>query len=250
MCGSMKPSLIGIAGPSGAGKSELARLLAARLPEPCALVSLDSYYRALTHLPFEERVKCNFDHPDSLDWERIHGDVARISRGQAIDEPVYLFDKHSRAPETRRVEPAAFVIVEGLFALHDPAVRSLLDVGIFVEAPDEICLERRIMRDTVERGRTRASVLAQYAATVRPMAERYVRPTKRHADLVVSGVNPLEESWTLCREYLQQPRRVIAAGCGSTAGTGRSGEIARPGSRRTTATTDWSPEACPEPGLS
>jgi uridine kinase len=201
----IKPFLIGIAGPSGAGKSELARLLATRLPEPCALISLDSYYRALAHLPFEERVKCNFDHPDSLDWDLIHADLARISSGKPIDEPVYQFDKHARAPERRRVDPAPFVIVEGLFALYDPQVRRILDARIFVSAPDAECLERRITRDTVERGRTRESVLHQYARTVRPMAEQYVRPTEQHADLVVSGLNPLEESWVMCRELLPQP---------------------------------------------
>jgi uridine kinase len=200
----MKPFIIGVAGPSGAGNSELSRLLATRLPEPSALLSLDSYYRALAHLPFEERVKCNFDHPDSLDWPLIHADLDRISRGEPIDEPIYLFDRHSRAAETRRVQAAPFVIVEGLFALYDPYVRSLLDARIFVSAPDEVCLARRISRDTLERGRTRESVLEQYARTVRPMAERFVLPTERFADLVVSGLNPLEESWVMCRDLLLQ----------------------------------------------
>jgi uridine kinase len=200
----MKPFLIGIAGPSGAGKSELSRVIAARLPQPCALISLDSYYRALDHLPFEERVKCNFDHPDSLDWELIHADLERVAAGEAIDEPIYLFDQHARADETRRVEPEPFVIVEGLFALYDARVRALMNVRIFVTAPDAVCLERRLARDTVERGRTKASVLRQYEETVRPMAEQYVLPTERYADLVVSGLRPLDESWRTCREFLTQ----------------------------------------------
>jgi uridine kinase len=200
----MKPFLIGVAGPSGAGKSELARLLATRLPFPSALISLDSYYRALSHLSFEERVKCNFDHPDSLDWDLIHSDVVRLAAGQPVDEPVYLFDKHARACATRRVEPAPYVIVEGLFALYDERVRALLDARIYVGAPDEVCLARRIARDTVERGRTRESVLDQYTRTVRPMAERFVIPTQRFADLIVSGLNPLEESWRMCRELLAE----------------------------------------------
>ena len=198
----MKPFLIGIAGPSGAGKSELSRVIAARLPQPCALISLDSYYRTLDHLSFEERVKCNFDHPDSLDWELIYADLDRIARGESIEEPVYLFDQHARAAETRHVDAEPFVIVEGLFTLYDERVRALLDVRIFVSAPDEVCLDRRLARDTVERGRTRESVLRQYAETVRPMAEKYVLPTERYADLVVSGLKPLDESWGMCREFL------------------------------------------------
>ena len=131
----MKPCLIGVAGPSGAGKSELSRLIARRLPGPTALLSLDSYYRALSHLSFEERAQCNFDHPDSLDWELIHRDVAQVRLGHPIDEPIYLFDRHSRAAETRHIEPAPFLILEGLFALYDEAVRNLHDARIYVNAP-------------------------------------------------------------------------------------------------------------------
>ncbi len=200
----MKPFLIGIAGPSGAGKSELSRLMANRLPGPTALISLDSYYRALSHLSFEERVQCNFDHPDSLDWDLIHQHLAQVRQGHPIDEPIYLFDRHSRAAETRKIEPAPFLILEGLFALYDEAVRNLLDARIFVIAPDEVCLARRLARDTVERGRTPESVLHQYAQTVRPMAERFVLPTQSYADLVVSGVEPLEQSWELCRDLVLQ----------------------------------------------
>ena len=200
----MKPYLIGIAGPSGAGKTELARLLACRLPGGAALVSLDAYYCALAHLDFEERAHCNFDHPDALDWPLIRADVKRISQGLAIDEPVYLFDCHARSSETRRVEPAEFVIIEGLFALYDPLVREFLGASIFVNAPEEVCLDRRISRDTVERGRSRESVIEQYECTVRPMARQFVLPTQRYADLVVSGLNPLEQSWAMCRELLLQ----------------------------------------------
>jgi uridine kinase len=200
----VQPFLIGVAGPSGAGKSELSRLIASRLPGPTARVSLDSYYRALSHLPFEERSKCNFDHPDSLDWDLIRADVDRLHHGEPIDEPVYLFDRHSRAEVTRRIEPVPFIILEGLFALYDEPVRSLLDARIFVVAPDEVCLKRRLARDTVERGRTEESVLRQYAETVRPMAELFVRPTREFADLVVSGIEPLETSWALCRDFLLQ----------------------------------------------
>jgi uridine kinase len=200
----VQPYLIGIAGPSGAGKSELARHLSQRFGEYTALVSLDSYYRPMDHLPLEQRAKVNFDHPDALDWDLIRRDVDRLTRGEAILEPIYLFDQHTRAKEMRRVDAAEYVIVEGLFALYDEHVRSLFDARIFVYAPDEVCLARRIERDTVQRGRTRESVLAQYAQTVRPMAERYVLPTQDHADLIVSGENPLEESWAAVQQLLLQ----------------------------------------------
>jgi uridine kinase len=200
----MKPFLIGIAGPSGAGKSELARLLARRLPGSSALVSLDSYYLPFDHLSLDERIRCNWDHPSSLDWRLIHSDLSRLGDGNAIDEPVYRFDLYSRAQETRRIEPAEFVVIEGLFTLYDPAVLDLLDSRIFVTAPEDICLERRIARDTVERGRTRESVLDQWARVVWPMARTYVLPTEAQADLVVSGLNPLEVTWEAVRDQLPE----------------------------------------------
>jgi uridine kinase len=200
----MTPILIGIAGPSGAGKSELAQALARSLPCRTSLVSLDSYYRKLTHLSFEERCQYNFDHPDALEWPLILDDVERLARGADIDEPVYLFDCHDRAPESRRVEAAPFAILEGLFALHHPEVRRMLDARIYVHAADAVCLERRIARDIVERGRTRESVLRQYRETVHPMAVRYVIPTRDHADLIVSGESALEKSVAAVCELLRQ----------------------------------------------
>jgi uridine kinase len=207
----MQPVLIGIAGPSGAGKSELANALRRRLPEPVAVVSLDSYYRSLTHMCFEERAQYNFDHPDALEWPLIVEDVRRMARGEAIEEPVYLFERHARAAQTRRVEPAPYVLLEGLFALYHEQVRERLAARIFVEAPDEVCLDRRIARDTVERGRTREGVIQQYQRTVRPMARQYLLPTRQFADLVVSGESPIEHSVEAVCQLLA-PKRYACAG--------------------------------------
>jgi uridine kinase len=207
----MKPLLIGIAGPSGAGKTELARLLACKLPGGATLISLDAYYCDLNAIPLEERARCNFDHPDALDWPLIHSDVTRIAQGLSIDQPVYLFESHARSSEARHIEPAGFVILEGLFALYDPAVRDLLDAKIFVDAPEDVCLERRIRRDTAERGRSRESVIEQFERTVRPMARLFVLPTARYADLVISGLSPLEEAWLACRDLLRDGATARAA---------------------------------------
>ncbi len=151
----------------------------------------------------------HFDHPDALDWPLIRSDLRRLHRGEPVDEPVYLFDRHSRAGYSRCVEPAKFIVVEGLFALYDQQVRALLDASIFVTAPDDICLARRMARDTAERGRSRDSVLAQYEATVRPMAEIHVLPTQVHAGLIVSGTNPLEDSWAKCRQLFGMADRLL-----------------------------------------
>lgn len=206
----MQPVLIGIAGPSGSGKSELASALARHLPGRVAVVSLDSYYRALSQLSFEERAKSNFDHPDALEWPLILEDVATLSRGEGIEEPIYLFDRYARSEKTRRVDAAPYVILEGLFALYHGEMRRLLDARVFVYAPDEVCLERRLARDMVERGRSRESVLQQYASTVRPMALEYVLPTQQYADLIIFGQSVLAESVAAALDLLRRDR----VGCG------------------------------------
>jgi uridine kinase len=116
-----------------------------------------------------------------------------LKRGLAIEQPEYDFARHIRAESTHRIEPADYVLIEGLFALYWPDVRDQLDYRIYITADHETCLTRRIYRDVRERGRTEDSVRAQYEATVRPMAELYVAPTAAYADLVLEGVAPVKQ---------------------------------------------------------
>jgi len=201
----MKPFLIGIAGRSGAGKSEIARQLAAWLPGKTEVVSLDSYYHAMDHVPLADRGTVNFDHPDALDWPLIEEHVTALSRGEVIAEPIYIFATHTRSPEKRPVMPSRYVILEGLFTLHDPVVRERIDAKIYIETSDDVCYERRKLRDIIERGRTMESIEKQYTATVRPMAEQYVSPTSDHADLVLRGDMPLAETVAIVKAFLQPP---------------------------------------------
>ncbi|MGC8795253.1 MAG: uridine kinase [Bryobacteraceae bacterium] len=186
----MKPLLIGIAGPSCAGKSELARRLAVVLP--ATALSLDRYYRDLSHLAPEQRASWNFDVPEALELELLAGHLEALAQGKPIEVPVYDFTQHVRKPVREKLLPGGHVLVEGLFALLDERVRRLLDFGIFVEAPDDVCLTRRIERDVRERGRTPESVRRQYEETVRPMARRYILPTRAYADLALDGTQPPE----------------------------------------------------------
>jgi uridine kinase len=181
--------LIGIAGPSGAGKTYLATHLAAALD--ASVLTLDRYYRDLSHLLLEERARMNFDAPEVLDHELIVDQVAGLRNNETVQLPVYDFATHTRTRRTEVLRPAEVVIVEGLFTLHWPRLRELLGIKVFVDMNDEVCLTRRQERDVRERGRTPESVVQQYAATVAPMAYRYVRPTIVHADVVVSGNEPI-----------------------------------------------------------
>jgi uridine kinase len=180
------PYLIGIAGPSCSGKTTLAEQLGSILPSS-VLISLDAYYRDLSYLNFEERCQRNFDTPEALDWDLLIAQLTALAHGREIQQPVYSFSTHSRTSETRRIQPEQFVIIEGLFTLHREEVRRLLHTKVFLALNDDICLARRLRRDTTERDRSADSVVAQYTQTVRPMGERYVLPTQSFADLVLFG---------------------------------------------------------------
>ena len=197
--------LIGVAGPSGAGKSYLARHLAGRLHSP--VLSLDHYYRDLSHLSFDERASSNFDEPAALEHELLIEQVAELHEGRTIAVPTYDFSVHTRTSQTQVFQPAAFVIIEGLFTLHWEELRRLLGTSVYVEMADDVCLQRRTERDVHERGRTPESVIAQFRATVAPMAERYVKPTLRHADVVLPGSLPIDEGVARVLEHVMRQAR-------------------------------------------
>jgi len=198
-----KPILIGIAGCSGSGKTTLAAELARQLD--ATLFPLDLYYRDLSQFPLDMREKRNFDHPDSLESELIIEHVRALARGKSIQRPVYDFSTHSRvAGAFEVIEPSKFVLVEGILALHYSELHPLFDFSIYVDAPNEICLKRRIYRDMRERGRTKASVVAQFEATARPMADLYVVPSQKRATMIVTGTENLDWSIELILRELSQ----------------------------------------------
>jgi uridine kinase len=189
-------TVVGIAGCSGSGKTTLARELARELG--ATLFPLDLYYRDLSQFPLDARDKQNFDHPDSLESELFIEHIRELGRGRAIERPAYDFSRHTRvAGKFETVNPAPFLVVEGILALHYAELWPLYDFSIYVDAPNEICLNRRIYRDMRERGRTEESVRAQFEATARPMAEKYVLPSQQRAMITVSGVEALD--WSIER---------------------------------------------------
>jgi uridine kinase len=184
--------IIAIAGPSCAGKTALAGGVAHELN--CPVLLLDNYYRDLSALDPLERARVNFDEPSALDHQLLISQVESLSHGFAVERPIYDFATHTRKSYTERFIPSEFLIIEGLFALYWPELRELAHTKIFVEAPNPVCLGRRTVRDVAERGRTEESVMRQFRQTVQPMAELYVRPTSKYADLVLSGQQPLSRS--------------------------------------------------------
>ena len=185
----MESVLIGIAGGSGSGKSTFTNRLKAEFGDEISVLYHDNYYRK-QDIPFEERKKVNYDHPDSLETDLLVEHLSMLKQGLAIDCPVYDYTIHNRSDQTVRVEPRKIILVEGILLLADPRVRDLIDIKIFVEADADERICRRIIRDVEERGRDINNVVSQYLTTVKPMHYLYVEPTKSTADLIInSGMN-------------------------------------------------------------
>jgi uridine kinase len=175
--------VIGICGGSGSGKSTLAKYLQNIFSvDQTILLAQDSYYRDLSHLKDSERATINFDHPDSLEWDTLHKDLVALKSREPVNVPLYDFVTHTRQG-TVTIGPLPIVILEGHLIFHHPEIRNLIDVKIFLENSPDILLVRRLIRDTVERGRTVKSVLDQYMQTVRPMYFDFVAPCAKWADL-------------------------------------------------------------------
>jgi uridine kinase len=206
--------VVGIAGGSGAGKTALCRAVAGALgPERVALVCHDAYYRDRGELPAAERAALNYDVPDALDTALFVEHLRALRTGRPVRPPRYCFVTHRRIGEDEVVEPRPIVLAEGILLLHEAAVRTLLDLTLFLDVPDEVRLGRRIARDTTERGRTRRSVLSQFEATVRGAHRAYVEPTRPLADLVLYNVGRVdrvaEVAATVIRD--QMARRALEA---------------------------------------
>jgi uridine kinase len=182
----VSPLLIGIAGGTGSGKSTVATRIAEGLPSGTIVVlDHDSYYRDRSDLTPAQREQLNYDHPDALETRLLVEHLRVLRSGRAVDVPVYDFKTHSRLPVRRHIEPAPFVVVEGILLFVEPELRDLLDIKIFVDTDADIRVLRRIRRDLEQRGRTFQSVREQYYKTVRPMHLQFVEPSKRWADLII-----------------------------------------------------------------
>ena len=183
---SKRPIVIGVSGASGSGKSSVSKRILEIFSEMSILVlQQDFYYKDQTHLPFEERLKTNYDHPLAFDNDLFIEHLEKLMKSETIDKPVYDFANHTRSTETIHQEPRDVIIVEGILILDDKRVRNLLDIKIYVDTDSDICLARRILRDINERGRTVDSVINQYVEVVKPMFHQFVEPTKRYADIII-----------------------------------------------------------------
>lgn len=178
--------IIGIAGGTGCGKTTVVNQILNELPEgEVGIISQDSYYKDTSHLGYDERVKINFDHPRSIDFELLESHLKDLRKGQAIDQPVYSFVKHNRTGDTINTLPRKVMIVEGILILTNPELREMFDIKIFVHADSDERLIRRLKRDISERGRDIDEVLTRYQNTLKPMHQQFIEPMKEYADIII-----------------------------------------------------------------
>lgn len=182
----MKTTIIGIAGGTGSGKSTLTARLREHFGEhEVSVINHDSYYKRHDELPYEERCKLNYDHPDSFDTDLLVEHLRALRRGETVQVPVYNYSIHNRSDKTVTVFPAPVIIVEGILIFDSAELCNMMDLKVFVDTDADVRILRRIVRDVKSRGRTLDSVVKQYLTTVKPMHEQFVEPSKRKADLIV-----------------------------------------------------------------
>ncbi len=199
--------ICGIAGGANAGKTTIVNALKERFAaedKALAILPLDSYNRDHSDLSLEDRAKINFDHPDAFEHDLYLKHLALLKQGEAVDIPVYDFSTHSRTTEVERIEPAELIIGEGHLLFVIPEVVREFDARIFISAPEELRLKRRLERDVRERGRTPESIRTQFATTVTPMHDKYIEPSSSLADLILEGSAPIEESLEKVLEYIDE----------------------------------------------
>lgn len=178
--------IIGISGASASGKSLLANTIVSELgSDQVVVISEDSYYKDHSNLPFEERARINYDHPDSIDHDLLKTHLSELQQGNRVEVPIYNHSLHLREKETRTIGKHAIIVLEGILLFVEQDLRELMDIRIFMETSLDICLIRRLKRDIKERHRSLDSVLKQYEETVRPMYLQFIDPSKRYADLIV-----------------------------------------------------------------
>jgi len=184
--GNNKPLVIGVAGGSGSGKTTVVRKIIESIgANDILLLQHDFYYRDLRHMPIEDRILQNFDHPLSLDTELMIRHIQALTEGYSVEIPQYDFANHIRMEQTVKATPRRVILIDGILIFYEKELRSLMDIKLFVDTDNDVRLLRRIKRDIIERERSLESVLHQYEHFVRPMHFEFVEPSKRYADVII-----------------------------------------------------------------
>lgn len=177
--------IIAIAGGSASGKSSIVNYIDDYFKEDLIVIGHDNYYKAHDDISFDQRAKLNYDYPGAFDNDLFFEDLKKLQAGISIQMPTYDYTIHTRSDKTIKINPTKIILIEGILVLGDKKIRDITDTKVFIDADSDVRLQRRILRDTKERGRSLESVLEQYIKQVKPMHEKYVEPTKKYADIII-----------------------------------------------------------------
>lgn len=181
-----KPLLILVAGGSASGKSTVVQEILEKAGiDDVLIIKHDDYYLDQSDLPLDVRYLTNYDHPSSLDNRLLYDHLTKLLAGESIDKPVYDFVMHTRSQKIEHITSKPIIIVEGILILENEKIRELSNMNLFVELDDDTRFIRRMLRDMRERGRSLESIIMQYEKTVKPMFHKYIKPTKRFADVII-----------------------------------------------------------------
>ena len=199
-----KICVVGVAGGSASGKTTIVNKIREYFGSDIVVISHDSYYKAHNDMPFSERCKLNYDHPESFETTKMAEDVRQLMEGNSIEMPIYDYTIHNRSDETVLIEPRKVIIVEGILILENKELRDLMDVKVYVDTDADERLMRRIKRDMQERARSIDSILEQYSETVKPMHEEFVEPSKKYADVIIPRGGENQAGINMLHEYLER----------------------------------------------
>jgi uridine kinase len=181
-----KPVVIGVAGGSGSGKTSVTKSIYDTFKgHSILMLEQDYYYKDQSHLPLEERLKTNYDHPLAFDNDLLIEHLNTLLQYEPVEKPVYDYTVHTRSTKTIHVDPKDVIILEGILILEDERLRDLMDIKLFVDTDADLRIVRRLLRDIKERERSMDSVIEQYVNVVRPMHNQFIEPTKRYADIII-----------------------------------------------------------------
>ncbi|MFC2109737.1 uridine kinase [Bacteroidota bacterium] len=197
--------IIGITGGTASGKSSLVSKLKETYSDDfLEIISQDSYYKKTDHLSIDERIALNFDHPDSLDFDLLVKHITTLKSGKTIEQPIYSFVEHNRTLNTKKVLPKKLLIIEGILILNDKRLLNLMDYKIFIDAPENDRLQRRLNRDIEHRGRTKEEVTKRYLNTLKPMHDLYIEPCKKKANMIIFNGNKTNNAFELLKSSIEQ----------------------------------------------
>lgn len=202
--------VIGITGGTGSGKTTLVSILSKQFDKnELCIISQDSYYKKTDNLTENERIALNFDHPNAIDFDLLSTHLQQLKNGKTIEQPTYSFLTHNRTSETQKTVSKKIIIVEGILIFNDKRLLNLFDLTVFVDADANTRLNRRIKRDSEERGRNREEVTNRYKTTLKPMHDLYIEPFKEISDIIVPFNTENKEMITQLTKLIQEKTRIV-----------------------------------------